>query len=419
MPITYDGQVLGSTPTSLTSSSSVSNSVPLSTILNRMNRWTTIYRNTEEQYLVYDLDDSIRALLRDHRVPWQLKKSTLKVFSDVLEYPVASDHNTLAFLQGQEEFNRPDFNYTSIEEFYNDPNSFSQIAEIWDNGTKILGVKNKNLGTSNQIIDTCESDENYTISDDISAKDVDNVIYKTGNGSLKLTIINSADVATLEKTFTSFTDSLYKRKYVFFRVYLAAVPSSINLRVGGDSSNYLLKNVTTQFSGQAFKANDWNLVAIDLNEPDSITGTVDSSTSFSYYMIQLNEASSGYYYIDEVSLKEWKMIDYWYYSFYNIKTLGYTTANQRFFMNSSEIYSTDSEIVGPEHFIDVVMYGAILSAVTDIENSKIYSAIERKYQKAFDKLIEDYPSLDPLVISHYYRFSSQLNNLPLDMYDED
>lgn len=385
----------------------------LSSIISRMNRWQAIYRGTEEQYLVYDLDEALRTLQREHQTPWTLKKSTLRVFADVLEYPEASDHLALAFIEGQEDGyeGKPKPYYTSIQEFYEDPNNRSQLAEIWDSGVAYLGVRNKNIAHSVRTIDSCELDSGYTISGDITAKDLDTTFFKTGNSSLRLTIVSSASTALLEKSFTAFTDTLYKRKYKFVRIYLSVVPTSINLRFGADSSNYLLKNVTTQFSGQAFKAGDWNLIALDANAPGSTVGTIDTSTSFDYYGIQLIGAASGFYYIDEVSFREWALMDYWYYSKFNVATVGNTTANQAYFMNTSQVYSTDSALVAPVEYADVAMYDAILSALADNENTKLFPILLRKREKAWDTLLQSFPSMEPTIITHSWRFPSQMGSV--------
>ena len=389
-------------------------STKLSTILNRMYRWTTIYRNTEEQYLVRDLDEAMRHLQREHLLPWSLQKTSLRVFSEVLEYPKADDHLFLAFIEGKDKGfgNKPNPYYTSIKEFYSDPTNRSQVAEIWGRGTNFLGVRNKQLSGSNISIDECELDSGYTISGDVTAKAIDNVIFNSGSGSLRLTVVENTGSALLEKTFTGSLDTLYKRKYFFVKIQGDSIPTSINLRYGADDANYLLKNVTTQFSGQTMKKDDFFWVAIDLNDPDSTVGTVDTTTQFNYYAVELVGAASGNYYIDTVSKKEWRLMDYWYYSNLGVKTLGNSYANQKYLMNSSEIYSTDSELVTPDEFVDVIMYDAELSSITDIENSKIYPVIQGKKDKAWDALVTRYPSLEPLIITHRRRFSTQMGNIP-------
>lgn len=383
----------------------------LSTIISRMQRWTTVTRNTDETYLIYDLDEALRNLRRNHNCPWSLKKSTIRVFSNVLEYPLASDHDALAILEGQEESyeQKPKPYYTSIQEFYEDPNNQSQIAEIWDNGTNYLGIRNKNLESLNQVVDTCELDDGYTISGDFTAKAIDNVIYKTGNGSLRLTVVNNIGTALLNKTYTAVTDSLYKRKYKFFKVFLGGSVTSVTLRAKIDASNYLESTVITQFSGQSFKTNDWNILAMDLNTATAI-GTMPDQPTFAQYDFQLNGATSGYYYLDEVSFKEWALMDYWYYSSYNVATVGSSSANQKYFRNDSEIYSSDSMLVGPTEFADVVMYDALLSSVADIENSKIYPIIQTKRDSAWNSLTEDYPDMEPNIITHRIRFGTQMGN---------
>jgi len=94
-----------------------------------MNRYKSIYKQ-EEQYKVQDLDDALRNLLRDNIPPWNLKKSTLKIFDDVLEYPVADDHDALYYLDNdtidsnninKNGLERANFFYTSTKEFYDDP----------------------------------------------------------------------------------------------------------------------------------------------------------------------------------------------------------------------------------------------------------------------------------------------------------
>lgn len=389
-------------------------STKLSTILNRMNRWSAVYRNTEEQYLVQDLDEALRNLNRNHQLPWTLKKTTLRVFDDILEYPQASDHSVLAILEGQEDAyeDKPRPYYTSIREFYEDPNNRSQIAEIWDNGASYLGVRNKNLENTSRIIDTGETDENYTLSGDASATDVDTVFYKKGNGSMKITVTDSADTFTVEHTFTAFTDSDYKRKYYFRWIYLASVPTSISLRFGADSSNFLLKSgITTQFSGQAFKAGEWNLVGFDLNDPTSTTGTISTTTSFDYEAIIVSGVSTGSYYLDESSLRQWSLMDYWYYSNFNCMTVSASVADQRYFMDDSGVYSTDIQLVGPKEYADVAMYDAMVTSLTDVENSKVLSTIREKRQAAWDTLLANHPSLEPNIITHYWRFASQMGNV--------
>lgn len=378
---------------------------PLSTLLNRMDRWTTI-GTIEAQYKVRDIDEAIRTYRRKMLLPWTIKKSTLRVFADVLEYPVASDHDELAYLDnGKPQFSeRGRFIYTSLKDFYEDPTNRNTIAEIWDQGTKFLGVRYKDSKMASVALSNAETAADYTASGDASAVTLDNVVFKEGNGSIRFTVTQALSSATITYSFTSLSDSNYKKKYHFLWVYLDSAPTSITLRFGNDSGNYLSSTVTTQFSGQAFKADDWNLVAMDLNTA-TVTGTIDS-TAFDYGALILTGAASGTYYIDASSLKTWALLDYWYYSHFHIRLNGSSVPDQQFFYNSSEVYSSDSDIVGDDEWTDLIVYEALLSGYIDKENDKIKKDIENKRDDALADLYNNYPSLKPLITTNSYRFDS-------------
>jgi len=370
----------------------------LSLLIERMDRYQTIAQ-IEEQYKVRDLDEALRTLRRRHQLPWLLQKSSLKVFDEVLEYPVASDHDELAFLTTSENKsyrNRPRYRFTSLKQFYDDPTYRNEIAEIWDGGTRYLGVKNKDLGAGSVLLDNAGTVGNYAVSGDATAVAEDTVVKKEGNSSMKITVASSTTIANIVCTFSSsLNDSNYKQKYYFRWVYLASVPTSIELQLRTDASNYLSQTLTTQFSGQAFKAGEWNRIAINLDEATE-TGTFSSSSIASDQVI-LNGAGSGTYYIDDGTMKQWELQDYWYYSKYNIVLTGSTSADQEYFYNSSGIYSTDSSLVGDSEWTDVAMFDAILTGLGDQENENLFQKILMKRQEAWALVLKKYPSLKPLI----------------------
>jgi len=384
----------------------------LSTLINRMQRWQVL-STVEEQYLVRDLDEALRTLKRTIRPPWNLKKGSLKVFSGVLEYPVASDHDELAFLDDPKNpsyySDRPRFRYTSLKEFYENPDDRNDLAEIWDEGTKYLGVRYNPIDGDQAVrLDDAEDDDYWTGSGDAGTPVEDTTFYKFGNGSIRVPITSSTGTATIKNTLlTAYSDSEYKKKYHFKWVYLDAVPTSITLRLHIDASNYLeTSGITTQFNGQSLKADSWNLVAQDLNTATE-TGTVSTTSSFAYEECDLVGASTGTYYFDKSEILEWSLMDYWYYSTYNIATVGEIVANQEYFMNSSEVYSTDSQLVGDSEWADVIMYEAMLIALTDKEvKENVMSLIYSKRSQAWDDLISKYPSLEPLMTTLKYRFTN-------------
>lgn len=380
----------------------------LSTILNRMNRWQAI-ASVEDTFKVRDLDEAIRTIRRETQLPWTLKKGSLRVFHGVLEYPIASDHDELAYLdysKNRTYVYRFRGRYTSLQQFYEDAENRNMMAEIWDEGTKYLGIRDKTGNKVSRQVSDAEDASKYSFSGDITAVNDDTVIFKNGNQSVRFSVTNNTGVATLVNTFLSFSDTNYKNKYYFRWVYLDAVPTSIELQLRTNSNNYLYKSgITTQFSGQALKAGQWNLVAFDLNEALE-QGTFDS-TSIASEAIILNGAATGEYRVDTSNLRQWELFDYWYYSTYHIKTVGSTVANQDFFRDSNEIYELDSELIGDLEWADVIMYTAITMSIVDVENSKLFSYFESRRQAAWEALYEQYPSMRPLITTKRWNFGSQ------------
>lgn len=378
-------------------------STPLSTILNRMNRYTSI-SVVDDAFKVRDLDEAIRSLRRLLPFPWTLQKSSLRVFDKVFEYPVATDHDEIAYLDDSRQQMYPQtarFRYTSLQQFYEDPDNRNQIAEIFDGGTRYLGINYKSTRATSQVLNTAETVTDWTASGTASSPTLDQVTYKEGNGSIQFTV--TAGTATMTSTLTSFSDTEYKKKYYFIWVYLDVVPTSITLSFGNDASNYLSATVTTQFSGQAFKADQWNLVAMDLNTATE-TGTLDE-TAFDYQSITLTGATAGTYYVDTSYLKSWDLLDYWYYSIYNIKTLSSSTADQEYFYNSSDVYSSDSEIIGDSEWADCIMYDAIVSELIDQKDSESFrKEAKDKRDIAWGLLQKKYPSLEPVIITTATRY---------------
>ena len=379
-------------------------STKLSTILSRMNRWQAI-AEIEEQYKVRDLDEAIRTVKRHIKLPWNLKKGTLRVFPDVLEYPVEDDYNGLAYLDTSEDKEyeeRMQGVFTSLKEFYENPTSENDIAEIREDGEIFLGVRYENNATD-MVLDSADDSDNYSVSDDAVSIAEDDVFYKKGDYSIKVLVQKSANKATITCSFTAIAETEYRSKYFFLWLYLPYAPTSIDIKFGNDASNYLKKTVTKQFSGRSFKAGDWNLIAFDLNEPDETVGTIDDSV-FDYWSITINGVDDGYYYIDNSYLKGWELMDFWYYSNNSVKTVDSDTPNQKYFFNSAEVYSTDSELVGDEEWADVIMYQAMLTGISDKENQLLMKVFKAKRDEAWLALAEKYPDLEPLITTTRWRF---------------
>lgn len=387
-------------------------STKLSTILGRMQRFQDVLQNSNEVYQVRDIDEAIRALRRLIQFPWALQKGSLRVFSDVYEYPVATDHDELAYLddsKAEDYSQKARFKYTSLQQFYEDPNNRNQIAEIWNGNERKLGVNFKTLNLSNQILDNGEIASYYTGSDDAGTPVLDQVFYKEGNGSIRVPVTYSAGTATIKCSLpNSIADTLYRRKYHFRWVYLPVVPTAIEMRLQTDDSNYLATtSITTQFDGTPFKANQWNLIAHDLNTATA-TGTFNENSIVSEKIILTIPATgSGDYYIDAGYLREWTLIDYWYYSIYNIIASSGATASKEYFYDdtATPAYDTNDSLVGDSEWADCVSYFAIITNLIDIKaKTETITMFQNRLNDAWDALMMKYPSLDPVIITDKYNF---------------
>src|SRR3990167_3002476 len=118
----------------------------LQELINRINVWTPIYAMSDVRK-VNALDQAIRELRRKHQPYWTLRKTTLRVFDGVNLYPIASDHERLAFLSSTKEnpdfADQPRYVFTSYKDFVENSTYRNNIAEIYENYTRMLAVKNK------------------------------------------------------------------------------------------------------------------------------------------------------------------------------------------------------------------------------------------------------------------------------------
>lgn len=386
------------------------NSTPLLSLLNRMNRYTKIY-TIADQFKVRDIDEAIRTVRRTTQLPWTIKKSVIRIFDGVTEYPLASDHDELAYLDTpkSEVFaNSANFYYTSLQQFYENRIDRNTLAEIWNGGTRTLGIRYQSLNTTGGfLLNTNKNLSNYTASGDASNLAIDYVNFLENNESISFDVTQSTNVATIEASFDATQQTSYKRGYVFFNLFLGGTtaPTSIDLRFGNDSSNHLHKVATTQFSGQPLQVNSWNLLAFDLNDA-TLVGTINEN-AFSYYAVSMNSAPTGVYFLDNTYFRQWSLMDYWYYSKYSIISTGSSVIDKEYFIDdTTNSFDQNDALVGDSEFADVVGFDAILTGVVDEEDEKIYEPLKIKRDEAWNKLLENHPSMKPLISTNKYLFDT-------------
>lgn len=386
----------------------------LSTFISRMQRYQPLL-SVDTVYLVRDIDEALRTLKRTYNLPFYQKKSSLKVFADVLQYPPATDHDYLLYidypqinLQFPEKFRA---RYTSFRQFFEDPDNRNQISEIWENGSLTLGVRqnspNSNVGLASSIVSPADSTTGYTASGDASNLVVDYVNYIDLDSSIQFTVTDSSGTATVSDVFTGTTVPDYQQKYYFRWVYLDSVPTSIALRFGVDDSNYLTSTVTTQFAGQPLIADQWNFVAFNLNAATTV-GTINTNSVFAYEATILNGAASGTYNLGQSFLKDWMLMDYWYQSKFAVVSSGASAADKQYFLDSSDTYDLQDALIGDEEWADVIMYEAMIYGMSDKESEIGMMSVKDKRDLAWEKLTEKWPDMKPQMTTNRYRFRTEM-----------
>lgn len=372
----------------------------------------------EDKYLVLDIDEAIRTQRRTIKPPWVLKKTTLRIFENVLIYPVPDDHDYLAYLDNQliqqasptsTARRNAFFVYTSLEQFYENETARNRLVDIWDQGTRYLGIKYNPINAASALVSSVDLAD-YTASGDANNLFLETVITVDNTDSVGFHVTNTSNPALIEETMPNpISDNEYKKKYYFRWAYFYDdVPTGIQLRWGNDSSNYLYANITAQFSGQTFQPNSWNLVAIDLNTA-STAGTIDDQ-NFRYEAIQFTGLATGVYYINNAYLRTWHLFDYWYYSKFNVKSPDSLVADQQFFFDDTiDDYELDAALVGDSEWIDVITFDAIMTALADNKNKDVIQSIIAKRTEAWNQLSMKYPDMAPVIITSSYNFSGDPN----------
>lgn len=374
-------------------------STKLGTLINRMDRYATVQR-VDSMYKIQDLDEAIRETRRRYRFPWALTASTLKVFPDIISYDVSSDFDGLAFLDDKGKFgvSKPQFQYTSVKQFYEDPNNKNLIAEIWDDGQCSLGVKYKDLGASQIILDDCSAVANYTPSGTFTSVENETVQTAIGSNSVKAIATDGNGIITCD--FSDVIDTEYKKKFFFVYLYFSAIPSSVDIKLKKDDSNYLSKNILTQFDGNLFKANSWNVLAFDLNDC-----VVEGATGgeFTSYELTLNGVETGNYFIGESYLKGYVNLNYQYYTSGLIETTAGVKKTQ-FLNEETNEYDLLDVLIGDDVYSDIILFEALTTAINEQENKAIYDKVEEKRLDAWSNLFERYPDMQNNIVTDYYNF---------------
>lgn len=381
--------------------------VKLATLLETMNQFQTV-QTVDDPAKIRWIDVALNDDDTDYKLPFRRKQTSLRVFDGIVIYPAPSDYDELSYVDNDElsYSNRARFRYSSYNEFFEDKDNRNDLAEIMDGEEVFIGCRYQTKNANNRMIDNAENATNYICSGDASNPVIDNVLFKEGNGSIRFTITQNTGSAIIENTFNSLSDLLYKQKYNFRYVYLDGIPTSISMRFGNGNGNYLYSTVTKQFSGQNFKEDAWNLVAFDLNIASTL-GVIDP-TQWKYQGLELTGAPSGTYYVDTSYVRQWELLDnFWYYSSNKVKSVT-GVYKENFIDPTTEQYDPTDSLIGSTNFGNYICYVACLLVAIDKGDVALITNVSALMTKAGNKIPQRYQVVKPLITNQNWRFKSNL-----------
>jgi hypothetical protein len=244
------------------------------------------------------LERAARTTVQQADIPEASGTQAITLYGGVYYYPQPSTifSSAINLIRRQGDAAGPlDYNYkvftddfTRTKHFL--PNGY-MIDFEYQNGTAVMGISTPNT-TPEVIIDPMNATTDWVAGGSTGTIYQDVTNYYEQPASLRFNV-TGASSGYIEKTLDNAIDlSSYQGVGVVFLAIntpSASNLTSLNLRIGSDSSNYTSVTQTTGFLG-SWTANNWLLVAFDLST-GSDTGTPDYS-ALDYVRITVTHAAT-------------------------------------------------------------------------------------------------------------------------------
>lgn len=368
---------------------------PLSSLFVKLNFFKDIEKQ-DSLYKAIALDDSLNECRRGNRLPWSIQKSSLILFKDILYYKTAAGHDSLLDLEKGE----VDFYGEAASYFNTDLRQFIEIVkrqrnlltQTYINNTKVLGIRNIAEEILQVITDTAGDADNYSAESNATKIGLNNIYTLNDNKSISFNITDTP--AEIKNTYEdSYSDDNYLEKYYIRRVYLKAIPTSIELRLQTSDADYIGKTLTEQVTGLPFVSGDWNYVGFAIEEGTE-TGSFDSDNIASSKIIPTGY--TGIMYVGYDSIDEFLIQQYWFYSKYLIISENSSVPDkEQFFDYSTNDYNINDSIVGPTKWIDTVIIKAKKQLLLGIENEYLRNSVSKREKEATQEMDRNFPNQEP------------------------
>lgn len=207
-------------------------------------------------------------------------------------------------------------NYTKvmIEEFTRKKNA-KDLNILYRNGIKFIRLKDDSA-PSKKTVSEMGSLTGWSASSSATNPAIDSVVAITGS-SYRFDVNTASGTAVLENSTLSSldlsADAEQNRLYLWFYVKNPSKISSIGVRYGSSSGNYVSVSATASIGNTSFDAG-WNLIEFDFNGATE-TGTVDWS-AMTYLRITVNHDATGTtgLRIDSITVGSGATYNIYYYS---------------------------------------------------------------------------------------------------------
>lgn len=357
-------------------------------------------------YKVIALDDGINEMRRDGKLPWTVRKSTLKIFKGIDYYAVQAGHDELLTLNENEVDSYGEaaaYLNTDLSQFIEMVKAQRNLlTQLYINGEKALGVKNIQADINQYTLDAASDADDYSAVSGCTKVGLSNV-YKVDDYTSIAFNATAASVEIKNIYDDSYSDANYLDKYYIRRMYLTSVPTSIELRLQTDDDNYISVVATTQANGLPFVANAVNYIGFAMD-----SGTEEGSfdnTSIASSKILLTGYTAGMLYVSYDTIDEYLLQQYWFYSIYCIISSGSSAPDKENFLDyDSNDYTEDDELVGDKKWIDTIVKKARKQLLLGIENEYLRNSVSKNEKKAVEDFNSKFPDQSPSMTTVTRRF---------------
>lgn len=348
----------------------------------------------------YYLTKAIKYFSTTYAFPTAKRSYDILLFNGVREYDLPTDFGTLIEPQRPPALHSPPFMNSTAREIAHWPYGKNTSIE-YDYETPFLTATD-DCGFST-LLESCDDDDDATLSGDGSGLSVSNMIYTQGTGSLRFTITASGGTTTLTFSIDAFdlTDWLTKA-YTFCDLICPSTNTrdiaSVVFRIGNDASNYYQMTATDPFRGDGIAA---GINTIGFSLPDATTvGTVDDTDCDFLQIVITNGTTAGVngvYYLDNIFLSQGVFYQIPYYSLNNIR--------QDDGSLTDTVDADSLEILLPNQTEEAVTYKTLELAAgsPNIANQSFANFAARELLKKESLLKSLYPHQRSLVRSKWYK----------------